>query len=84
MGIICTGFAHFLWNKSLSILLAGNCSLFYPIQPITSVLLGVIFLSEAITAHMIIGGILIVLGIMFCLVSTSKSNKDIQSENGSV
>jgi len=77
MGIICTGLAHFLWNKSLSTLPAGNCSLFYPIQPITSVLLGVIFLKEAVTTHMLIGGVLIVFGIIFCLISVGRSDKKV-------
>lgn len=76
MGIVCTGFAHFLWNKSLSMLPAGNCSLFYPIQPVTSVMFGVIFLRESLTSKMIIGGLLIIIGIIFCLVCTGDRKKN--------
>lgn len=51
------------------------------VQPITSVLLGVLILGEAVTVHMVAGGILIVLGIMFCLVNASQNDKKIQSES---
>lgn len=68
MGLICTGLAHFLWNKSLSVLPAGNCSLFYPIQPVTSVLFGVLFLGETLTVKMVLGGICIIAGILFCFI----------------
>jgi len=68
MGIICTGLAHFLWNKCLSVLPAGNCSLFYPIQPVTSVLFGVLFLGETLTCKMLLGGVCIVAGILFCFI----------------
>ena len=80
MGIVCTGVAHFLWNKSLSMLPAGNCSLFYPVQPATSVLFGALFLKENITVNMIIGGLLIFSGIIFSLVCTGKGKKPDQNE----
>lgn len=71
MGIACTGLGHLLWNKSLSVLPAGTCSLFYPIQPVTSVLLGALFLGETISIKTVIGGLLIALGIIICLLRIS-------------
>ena len=68
MGIVCSGLAHYLWNKSLSRLPAGTCSLLYPVQPVTSVLLGVLFLHEIVTGKTVIGGLLIIFGIVFSLV----------------
>ncbi|MBQ6703945.1 MAG: DMT family transporter, partial [Clostridia bacterium] len=46
MGIFATGAAQYLWGKSLAALDAGTCSMFYPLQPIFSVILGRIFLNE--------------------------------------
>ena len=71
MGIVCTALAYVLWNKSLSILEAGMCSMFYPVQPFVSALLGMIFLSEKITINFVIGAIFIIVGVLFSL---SKNN----------
>lgn len=67
MGVVCTGVAHFLWNKSLSLLPASTCSMFYPIQPITAILLGVALLGEPMTVGIAVGGVLIIGGVLFCL-----------------
>ena len=67
MGIICTGIAYFLWNKSLSVLDAGTCSAFYPIQPMISTLLGVFLLGEQITWNFGLGALLIVSGVLISL-----------------
>lgn len=68
MGIVCTAVAHALWNKSLSNLEAGTCSLFYPLQPMVSILLGIIFLGETITLKFILGALLITVGVLFSIV----------------
>lgn len=64
MGLVCTALAYVLWNKSLSMLEAGTCSLFYPVQPMVSVLFGFIFLGEMINVNFIFGAILIVGGVL--------------------
>lgn len=69
MGIACTALAHVLWNKSLSMLEAGNCSLFYPIQPMTAALLGWLFLGEQMNERFIIGSALIMVSVMFSILS---------------
>ncbi|HOC08586.1 MAG TPA: EamA family transporter [Bacillota bacterium] len=43
IGLVCTALAHVLWNKSLSMVEAGTCSMFYPIQPLVAALFGWIF-----------------------------------------
>lgn len=68
MGIFCTGFAYILWNKSLSMLEAGTCSAFYPIQPLVSTIFGVIFLHEVVGITFIIGAILIIAGVLVSLL----------------
>ena len=47
LGICTSGLAQFLWSRSLSLLPATTCSLFYPLQPVFSALLGVGFLGES-------------------------------------
>ena len=69
MGIICTGVAHLLWNKSLSLIEAGTCSAFYPVQPLSAVVLGILFLHESVTISFWIGALLIVGGVMICLLN---------------
>ena len=71
MGVICTALAYVLWNESLSVLEAGTCSLFYPVQPMVSVLLGCIFLGENITLNFVFGALLIICGV---LLNISKKN----------
>lgn len=67
MGIICTGIAYFLWNKSLSIIEAGTCSAFYPIQPLVSTILGVLFLKETVGLNFFVGAAFIVIGVLLNL-----------------
>jgi Predicted permease, DMT superfamily len=71
MSIICTGAAYVLWNKSLSMLEAGICSAFYPVQPLVSILLGIIFLNETITINIVIGALLIIMGVLLSLVKNA-------------
>lgn len=68
IGVVCTALAHFLWNKSLSMIEAGACSLFYPVQPMMSVFLGWMFLGENIDINFVIGAILIIGGVVFSVI----------------
>ena len=67
MGVLCTGVAYTLWNKSLSILNAGVCAAFYPLQPAVSTLLGILFLGEVLTHNFVIGSVMIVCGVLISL-----------------
>lgn len=67
MGVICTGVAYLLWNKSLSMLEAGTCSAFYPIQPMVSTLLGIILLGEKVQWMFWLGAGLIISGVLTSL-----------------
>jgi len=73
LGIVCTFMAMFLWNKSLSMVDAATCSLFYPIQPLVATLLGVALLGESITLNFILGGIMIAGGILYAVMMDSKA-----------
>lgn len=76
MGIICTGIAYYLWNKSLSIIEAGTCSAFYPIQPLVSTVLGVIFLKEQVGFQFFLGAAFIVFGVLLNLRGGRDSLRD--------
>jgi drug/metabolite transporter (DMT)-like permease len=72
MGLVCTALAYILWNKSLSMIEAGTCSLFYPVQPMVSVLLGCMFLGEKIDIKFIFGAILIIGGVLFSILEKNE------------
>lgn len=64
MAAVCTALAHTLWNKSLQILSAGTCSMLYPLQPLTSAVMGVLVLHEGITLSFVIGAVIICAGVL--------------------
>ncbi|MBQ1491473.1 MAG: EamA family transporter [Blautia sp.] len=68
LGSVCTGVAYFLWNHSLSVLEAGVCSAFYPVQPLVSSLLGVFLLGEHLDASFFLGAVLILSGVLLGLL----------------
>ena len=55
LGFICSGVAFMTWTNSLSVFTASYCSLFYPLQPFFSVILGVLFLQEELKIQYLIG-----------------------------
>lgn len=59
LGVLASGFAQFLWSRSLSLLPATTCSLFYPLQPVFSAILGVLFLGETFRPNFWIGMVII-------------------------
>ncbi len=75
MGIVCTALTYILWNRGLALLPASNCSALYPIQPLTSALLGIILFGERITLNFALGAGCIVCGILICLLWTGKGKK---------
>lgn len=73
MGLVCTALAYVFWNKSLSIIEAGTCSLFYPVQPMVSVMLGWMFLGEGIDINFVFGTILIIGGVLFSILEKKET-----------
>ncbi len=67
--LISTAISFLLWNKALSLVSAATCSLFYPIQPLVSAILGIVLLNEVITINFVFGGVLIIFGILFSVLS---------------
>lgn len=84
MGVICTALAYYLWNKSLSMIEASRCGLFYPLQPMVSACLGWMILGEAITPRFLVGAVLIVGGVMFSILEKSdKLSEELEPANES-
>lgn len=68
MGLFGTGLGGALWAKCLSMLEAGTCSLFYPLQVIFSAVLGALFLQEQFTPAFFAGAVCICCSILMqCL-----------------
>ena len=73
VAIFCTTIPHSLWNYCLSRAEASTCSLFYPIQPLTSMVLGVLLLNEHMTVGFIAGAVLIVFGVLYSTLGKEKT-----------
>lgn len=69
MGVLGTAVTHSLWNYSLRVMDASFCSMFYPMQPLVSSILGVLFLHEAVTPGFVIGALMICGGIVAAVIS---------------
>lgn len=74
MGIFTTGVAQYLWGKSLAVLDAGVCSMFYPLQPVFSVILGGIFLNEQLRPGFFAGAGLIAITVVISCLYNDKGN----------
>ena len=69
MGVLGTAVTHSLWNYSLRVMDASFCSMFYPMQPLVSSILGVLFLHAAVTPGFVIGALMICCGIVAAVIS---------------
>lgn len=77
IGVVCTAGGLLFWNKALQLLDAATCSLFYPIQPLTSAILGIVFLKEVLNINFIIGSALIIGGILYAVIAESNKLNNI-------
>ena len=71
-GIFGTAIPQFLWSFSLSRLPASTCSMFYPLMPVFSALLGVPLLGEKLGVRFFIGGALIISTVVFSCLGERK------------
>ena len=71
--LVCTAFAHLLWNELLQKLPATYCASFYPLQPLTSMLLGVLLLGEEMTLSLLIGAACIVSAMVLNTLAARKA-----------
>ena len=62
--VVCTAISHVCWNTAFQKLGAGRCSIFYPVQPMVSMVLGALLLHEQLSLNSYIGSALIIGGIL--------------------
>lgn len=74
IGVFGIALANLLWSRCLSRMDASVCSMFYPLQPVCSALLGILLLGEPITLNFLLGGTLICAGVIIG-VGTGKKKR---------
>lgn len=72
LGFFGSGVAQYTWTKCLSLLPASTCSLFYPLQPAFSALLGALILRETFTPAFFLGLLLISLDVALSVWETKR------------
>ena len=75
LGFAGSGVAQYTWTKCLSLLPASTCSLFYPLQPAFSALLGAWILGETFTPAFFLGMLLISLDVVLSTWETRQADK---------
>lgn len=78
--LVCTALAHLLWNELLQKLPATYCASFYPLQPLTSMLLGVVLLGEEMTPSLLIGAACIVAAMVLNSLAASHATASSSTE----
>jgi len=62
--VICTAVSHLMWNTALAKTDATKCAAYYPIQPLTSMVLGILLLHEEITLPFIAGAVMVLVAMV--------------------
>jgi drug/metabolite transporter (DMT)-like permease len=73
--IVCTAVSHLIWNYVLSKEDATRCAAYYPLQPLTSMLLGAIFLQESVSVNFAIGTVFILVAMVSRGVTIKKQGR---------
>ena len=69
LGLISTAGAMWLWNRAFALVDASVASLFFFAQPLTGALLATIFLNQALTINLLIGGLVIASGVLLSILA---------------
>lgn len=75
LGSICTAGSNLWWNQALERLPAATCSMFYPVMPFTTAILGILLLGEKITINFLIGAVLVVVGMLYTIAGERKDKR---------
>lgn len=70
LGIVSTAVAMWLWNRSFALVPATIASLFFFAQPLSGAILAGLFLGQAMTNSLWVGGGLIIVGVLLSLWRT--------------
>ena len=79
LGLVGSGLSQYTWTASLAELPASTCSLFYPLQPMFSALLGMLLLNETFTPSFLVGLVLISADVILSTLETRKLAKQAQA-----
>lgn len=71
LGFVSTALALLLWNRAFALVPATVASLFFFAQPVSGAALAIIFLGQALTIRLGIGGALIGLGLLLSILDSS-------------
>lgn len=78
VALICTVFAIFAFSVAIKIIGSSNTAIINTLEPVTSIILGILIFGEELSMGMIVGSMLIILSaVIFCL--TPKKSKKAQS-----
>ena len=80
LGIIAGGLAFFLLNWVLNKSTATFTTIFVTLNPITAIILGYLFLGEAIKANFIIGVVIVFVGLGFAMRSHSRGHHHVADD----
>ena len=72
LGFAGSGLAQMTWTAALAILPASTCSLFYPLQPLFSAILGALLLHETFSPTFFVGLLLISLDVILNTLETKR------------
>ncbi|MCR4629711.1 MAG: DMT family transporter [Clostridium sp.] len=75
-GICGTAIPQFLWSFALSKLPASTCSMFYPLMPVFSALLGVMLLGESLSSRFFVGGAMIVSTVIISCLPDKRGSRE--------
>lgn len=75
-GVVCSGIANLLWNKSLIKLPAAKASSFYPMSPFVSTVVSILVLGEAVTGQFVIGAVLICVGVVLAVTGKVRKKEE--------
>lgn len=75
LGIVGTGVAQLFWSRCLQLKEASFCSMFYPLQPVFSAILGAIILGETFKPLFFVGLVLIAADVVLICLHNRKLEK---------
>lgn len=79
LGLISTAGAMWLWNRAFALVDASVASLFFFAQPLTGALLATIFLNQALTINLLIGGLIIASGVLLSILAPTPRTQIVTS-----
>lgn len=80
LGVVGTGVAQLCWTRCLQLKEASFCSMFYPLQPVFSAILGAIILGETFKPLFFVGLVLIAADVVLICVHNSRLEKKAAAE----